>query len=65
MISQDFTLDVLSRPQCRKVEPKYILVVSLNYDRDLSLGLLKELNLVWAESHRGEKNTEKELQKLL
>lgn len=33
--------------------------------RDMSLELLKELSLVWAESQRGKMCTEKELQILL
>lgn len=36
--------------QCREVKLKCIMVVSLNWEvRDLSLGQLKKLNLVWAE----------------
>lgn len=66
MIAQDFILDAYFGSQCRVVETTYILVVSLNLEiRDLSLGLLKKLKLVYAESQSGKRHTEEEVQKLL
>lgn len=66
MIAQDFILDAHPGSQCKGVETKYILVVSLNLEiRDLSLGLLEKLKLVCAESQSGKRHTEEELQTFL